>query len=98
MTATIDMDSKWLKEQIEMGIGSFLECEKDYLSGLLMKYIYEQLFISGCAINGRFESGSETVLTISIPIPDPEKCAEYIENMRRVSILTEHRFLGIVSF
>lgn len=55
-----------------------------------MKYVYEQIFLSGCAINSLEGETSDAVITISIPLPDPEKCTEYIDEVNRVSILTEH--------
>lgn len=86
----IDKDKEWLKERIERGIEGFIDCEREYLTTLLMKYIYEDIFLSGCSINRRDGSASEAILQIRIPLPDPDTCAEYVDGMRPVNILTEH--------
>ena len=86
----IDKDKEWLKERIERGIDGFIECEREYLTTLLMKYIYEDIFLSGCSINSRDEATSEAILQIRIPLPDPDTCAEFVGGMRPPSILTEH--------
>jgi len=90
MTTIINKDKEWFKDQVRRGIEGFIESESDYLTELLMKYVYEQIFLSGCAINSLDEATSDAVITISIPLPDPEKCTEYIDEMNRVNILTEH--------
>ncbi|AMK13458.1 hypothetical protein AUP07_0402 [methanogenic archaeon mixed culture ISO4-G1] len=90
MTDIIDKDKVWLKESIERGINGFIDCEREYLTELLMKYIYEDIFLSGCSINSRDEATSEAILQIRIPLPDPDTCAELIDGMKPVSIFTEH--------
>ncbi|MBR6910640.1 MAG: hypothetical protein IKN41_02125 [Candidatus Methanomethylophilaceae archaeon] len=60
----IDKDKQWLKERIERGIEGFIDCEKEYLTTLLMKYVYEDIFLSGCFINSRDEGISEAILQI----------------------------------
>ena len=86
----IEKDKEWLKERIERGIDGFIECEREYLTTLLMKYIYEDIFLSGCSINSRDEATSEAVLQIRIPLPNPDICAELIDGVKPVSIFTEH--------
>ncbi len=90
MTTIINKDKEWFKNQVRDGIEGFIDCEREYLSELLMKYVYEQIFLSGCAINTSDDAVSEVTITISIPIPNPEKCVEYLEEIRPVSILTDH--------
>lgn len=90
MTTIINKDKEWFKDQVKQGIEGFIDCEREYLTELLMKYVYEQIFLSGCAINSCEGATSEAVITISIPLPNPDMCAENVEGMRQVSILTEH--------
>ena len=90
MTTIINEDKEWLKDQVKQGIDGFIDCEREYLTTLLMKYIYEDIFLSGCSINSRDEATSEAILQIRIPLPDADKCAEYVEGLKPVSILTEH--------
>ena len=86
----IDKDKEWLKERIERGIDGFIDCEREYLTTLLMKYVYEDIFLSGCSINSHDEGTSEAILQIRIPLPDPDSCAELVDGLKPVSILTEH--------
>lgn len=90
MTAIINEDKEWFKDQVRKGIDGFIDCEREYLTELLMKYIYEQIFLSGCAINSREGAVSEATISINIPLPDPDSCAEYFDAMKQVTILTEH--------
>ena len=90
MSEIIEKDKAWLKERIERGIDGFIDCEREYLTELLMKYVYEDIFLSGCSINSRIEGKSEAILQIRIPLPDPNTCAELIDGMKPVSIFTEH--------
>jgi len=90
MSDIIDKDKVWLKERIEGGIDGFIDCEREYLTEFLMRYVYEDIFLSGCSINSRDEATSEAILQIRIPLPDPDTCAELIDGMKPVSILTEH--------
>ncbi|MBR6214418.1 MAG: hypothetical protein IKQ67_07255 [Candidatus Methanomethylophilaceae archaeon] len=90
MSNIINKDKEWFKDQVLEGIEGFIDCEREYLTELLMKYVYEQIFLSGCAINSRDGAVSEAVITINIPLPDPDRCAEFVNNMMQVSILTEH--------
>jgi len=86
----IDKDKEWLKERIERGIDGFIDCERVYLTTLLMKYVYEDIFLSGCSINSRDEATSEAILQIRVPLPDPDTCAELVDGLKPVSIFTEH--------
>lgn len=86
----IDKDKDWLKQRIEKGIEGFIDCEREYLTTLLMKYVYEDIFLSGCSINSRDVATSEAILQIRIPLPEPDTCAEFVDGMRPPSILTEH--------
>ena len=79
MTAIINKDKDWLKEQIERGIEGFFECEGDYFNNLIMKYVYEQIFISGCAINGQNDVDEEGTLVIQLKIPLPDQCNEIVD-------------------
>ena len=86
----IDKDKAWLKERIERGIEGFIDCEREYLTELLMKYIYEDIFLSGCSINNREGPGQEAVLQIRIPLPDADTCGDFVDGMRPANIFTEH--------
>ena len=86
----IDKDKTWLKERIERGIDGFIDCEREYLTTLLMKYIYEDIFLSGCSINSRDEATSEAILQIRIPLPNPDTCADFVDGLRPPNILTEY--------
>ena len=90
MSEIIEKDKAWLKEMIERGIDGFIDCQRDYLTELLMKYIYEEIFLSGCSINSHDEATSEAILQIRIPLPDPDTCADLIDGMKPVSIFTDH--------
>ena len=89
MSNIIDKGRVWLKERIERGIDGFIDCERGYLTELLMKYIYQDIFLSGCSINSRDEDASEEILQIRIPLPDPDTCAELIDGIRPARILAE---------
>ncbi len=90
MSEIIEQDKVWLKERIERGIDGFIDCEREYLTELLMRYVYEDIFLSGCSINSRDEATSEAILQIRIPLPDPDTCAEFVDGLKPPSILTEH--------
>lgn len=90
MTAIINEDKEWFKDQVRKGIDGFIDCEREYLTELLMRYVYEGIFLSGCSINSRDEATSEAILQIRIPLPDPDTCAELIDGIKPVSIFTEH--------
>ena len=85
----IDKDKDWLKQRIEKGIEGFIDCEREYLITLLMKYVYEDIFLSGCSINSRDEATSEAILQIRIPLPDSDTCGDLVDGMRPANIFTE---------
>ena len=74
-------------EEIESGIQGFFESEGDYLITLMRKYVCEQIFLSGCAVNIESETDDPAVLTIEIDIPDPDTCVDRIDNIGAISML-----------
>ena len=51
MTTVITKDKEWLKKEIEKGIDAFIETEYEYLVNLIMRYVYKQIYLSGCSLN-----------------------------------------------
>ena len=86
MTTVITKDKDWLKNEIEKGIDSFLEMEYEYLIGLMKRYIYEQIYISGCSLNSQSPTDDPAELRIVIDIPVPDKCIDAMENISRKSV------------
>ena len=86
MTTIITKDKDWIKDQIERGIQGFFDMEGDYFINLMMKYIYEQIYLSGCAINSESEIDDPAKLQIIIDIPDPDKCIDTIDNLDRKTV------------
>ena len=82
MSDIIDTDRAWLKERIKEGIEGFIDCEREHLTELLMKYVYEAIFLSGCSINSSDDTASEAVLQIRIPIPDSGTCDDIIDGIK----------------
>ncbi|MBR4685962.1 MAG: hypothetical protein IKP04_05475 [Candidatus Methanomethylophilaceae archaeon] len=89
MTTVIMKDKDWLKNEIEKGIDSFLEMEYEYLIGLMKRYIYEQIYISGCSLNSQSPTDDPAELRIVIDIPDPDKCIDTMENISRKSVFMD---------
>ena len=42
MTAIINEDKEWFKDQVKQGIEGFIDCKREYLTELLMKYVYDK--------------------------------------------------------
>lgn len=89
MTTVIVKNKEWLKEQIEKGIDSFFETEYDYLVDLMMRYTYEQIYVSGCSLNSESPTDYPAELRIVIDIPDPDKCIDTIDNISRKSVFSD---------
>ena len=60
--------------------------EYEYLVNLMMRYIYEQIYISGCAANSLSDTEDDAKLRVEIDLPSPEECCERIDNISRKSI------------
>jgi len=88
MTTIINEDKDWFKNQVKEGIEGFIDCEREYLTELLMKYVYEQIFLSGCIISSSGGVVSEAFLIINIPLPDSKRCVDFVEDLKQVSIMT----------
>ncbi len=86
MTAIIVKDKEWFKDQIERGIQGFFDMEGEYLVNLMMKYVYHQIYLSGCGINSESETDDPAKLQILIDIPVPDKCNDIIEIISRKSV------------
>ena len=89
MTTIIIKDKEWLNDQIECGMQGFFDMEGEYFVNLMMKYVYQQLYLSGCGINSESETDDPAKLQISIDIPDPDKCIDTIDNISRKSVLSD---------
>ena len=89
MTTVIVKDKEWLKEQIEKGIDSFLEMEYEYLVEMMMRYTYQQIYVSGCSLNSESPTDDPSELRIVIDIPDPDKCVNIIDNISRKSVFSD---------
>ena len=89
MTTVILKDEEWLKNEMEKGIDAFLEIEHEYLVNLMMRYIYEQIYITGCSLNTKKQTDDPAELHIVINIPKPDQCIDTMENISRRSILSD---------
>lgn len=86
MTTIIVKDKDWLKDQIERGIQGFFDMEGEYFVNLMMKYVYQQIYLSGCGINSESETDDPAKLQIFIDIPVPDECIDAIDNISRKTV------------
>ena len=92
MFKTIDKDKTWLNEQIDEGIQAFIDNEGEYLKELLKRYILQQIFLSGCALNAKEDQGPSAELTISISIPQSIESEHILEDIHPVSAVRDGPF------
>ncbi len=90
MSTVIMKDKDWLKSEIEKGIDSFFETEYEYLVNLMMRYVYEQIYISGCSLNIKNQVDEPAKLHIVLDIPLPDQCTDSIENLSRSSVYLDN--------
>ena len=88
MTTIITKDQDWLKKEIENGIDAFFETEHEYLVNLMMRYVYQQIYVSGCSLNIDNPVGESVKLHIVIDIPMSDECIDTIENISRRGVLS----------
>ncbi len=86
MTTVITKDQEWLKKEIEKGIDSFFETECEYLVELMTRYIYKQIYVSGCSLNSESPIDEPAKLQIVIDVPVPDDCIETIDGISRKSV------------
>ncbi len=89
MTTVLCKDKDWFKNEIENAVDGFLDSQRELLCHLLMKYVYEQIFMTACAEHSSAEGTSEATLVIKIPIPDPDTCCELWDGLKPVSFFSE---------
>lgn len=89
MTTVISKDGEWLKNEIECGIESFLDMEHEHIVKLLMRYVYEQIFLSGCCDNIESPGDDPVKFHIVIDIPVPDKCVDIINSAGRKEALSD---------
>jgi len=91
MTAIITKDKEWLKKEIEKGIDAFFESEHEYLINLMMRYVYEQIYVTGCSLNIENPIDEPAKLHIVLDILMPDQCIDTIDNISRKSVLQDSR-------
>ena len=89
MTTVITKDKEWLKNEIEKGLDAFLEMEYEYLINMMMRYVYEQIYLSGCSLNVENPVDEPAKLHIVLDIPLPDQCIDTIDNISRKSVLLD---------
>ena len=89
MTTVITKDKEWLKNEIEKGLDAFFEMEYDYLINMMMRYVYEQIYLSGCSLNTENPVDEPAKLHIVLDIPLPDQCIDTIDNISRKSVLLD---------
>ena len=89
MTTVITKDKEWFKKEIEKGIDAFLEMEYEYLVNLMMRYVYEQIYVTGCSLNAENPVDEPAKLHIVIDIPAPDQCIDTIDNIGRRSVIMD---------
>ena len=89
MTTVIKKDKNWLKEEIENGVYGYLDLQAESLSNIIMKYVYEQIYLSACAVNIESETDDPGKLIIEIDIPTPDECVDAIDNLGSRSLFKD---------
>ena len=89
MTTIISKDRDWLKDEIESGIQGFFDNEGDYFVNLIMKYVLEQIYLSGVSINSESDNDDPAILRIELRIPNPDKCCDIMGHLSTKSVHQE---------
>ena len=89
MTTVISRDGDWLKNEIEYGIEAFLDMEHERIVNLLMRYVYEQIYVTGCSANIESPNDEPAKLHIMINVPVPDKCVDIINSLVEKPVLSD---------
>ena len=81
MTQIVYKDEQWLKEQIQLGVQGYLDCEIERIAETVTEYVMRQIFNSSCAEYSESASQERGKVLIESSIPSPEECCQRLDSL-----------------